>query len=350
MRRKQTVPLPQGVHRIVSRGREYFYFQAGRGTSEQGPRIRITHEPNTPHFWEAVRQAKGVSSAPVADTVNALVDQYLIYCEQTVAPATLYHYRRSLDLARIAWGDLPAAGVRPSHVQAIMDGLVGKPSKANHFLGTMKTMSSWARARDLIVQSMTDGVRALPIKSGHKPWTDDQVKTASERLSGVVRRGFMLYLFTGQRGSDIVRLGWSDIDDGGLRLTQRKTQREVWCPIVPELAAEIATWEKQPGPFLKRADGKPMSRRLYWKYFDEAREKIPELAGVTLHGLRCTAVVRLRREGLEIGQIGDIVGMSLPMIQRYCRFANKKKSGQAALLVLDRNAGRTSIVQQKGKM
>ena len=83
-----------------------------------------------------------------------------------------------------------------------------------------------------------------------------------------------------------------------------------------------------------RASGKPFTRPLFWEHFDQARAGIPELAGVTLHGLRCTAVIRLRDAGLEIPQISNIVGMSLATIERYCRFADRKASGQAVLLKL----------------
>lgn len=62
---------------------------------------------------------------------------------------------------------------------------------------------------------------------------------------------------------------------------------------------------------------------------------IKELADVTLHGLRCTAVINLRRSGLSAPQIGDIVGMSLATVQRYCRFADRKESGKAALVMLE---------------
>jgi integrase len=123
----------------------------------------------------------------------------------------------------------------------------------------------------------------------HKPWTPEQLRAAHDKLTGVVRRGIALYVYTGQRGSDIVRLGFADIDEGGFSVRQRKTGRDVWCPIVPELAAEIANWEKRPGPLLFQTKGKPYSRKLFWKHFDEARANIPELADVTLHGLRCTA-------------------------------------------------------------
>jgi integrase len=160
------------------------------------------------------------------------------------------------------------------------------------------------------------------------------LKAAHDKFSGVVLRGFLLYLHTGQRGSDIVRLGFSIIDEGGFSVRQQKTKRDVWCPIVPELAAEIATWKKHPGPFLLQENGKPYSRKLFWKHFDEARAEIPELADTTLHGLRCNAVIHLRRAGLSVGQISDIVGMSLATIERYCRFADRKTSGQAALIQL----------------
>ena len=47
--------------------------------------------------------------------------------------------------------------------------------------------------------------------------------------------------------------------------------------------------------------------------------------------LRATAVIRLRRSGLTALQIRDIIGMSPAMIERYCRFADKKASGKAVV-------------------
>ena len=33
-------------------------------------------------------------------------------------------------------------------------------------------------------------------------------------------------------------------------LTTQKRKRDVWCPIMPTLAAEMATWERRPSPYL----------------------------------------------------------------------------------------------------
>lgn len=337
--------FPTGVHCVVSRGREYFYYQEGRGTKHPGPRVPLPNDPYSPEFWIAIRQAQGVTGAVPVDTFNAVLDGYLefIRTSGTITAGTLDQYERALRIARTAWGDLPATGLRPVHVQAIMDGLAKTPGKANNFLSAMRALSTWARVRDHVEHSLTEGVKPYAKKNGHKPWTPEQINAALTKLTGVIRRGVVLYLYTGMRGSDAIRLGWTDIDGDGFALTTQKRKRDVWCPIVPELAAEMATWERRPGPFLVqeggRANGKRYTRKLFSLHFAEARDTIPELAGVTLHGLRCTAVIRLRRAGLSTGQIGDIVGMSLPMIERYCRFADRKTSGQAALLTLKRTPG-----------
>lgn len=344
-RNRAAVKLPRGVHRVVARGREYFYYQAGRGTEHAGARVPLPNDPHSPEFWNAIRQAQGLAGSVPVDTFGAVLDAYLefINTSGTITTGTIDQYERALRIARKAWGDLPAKGLRPVHVQAVMDGLAGTPGKANNFLSAMRALSTWARVRDHIEHSLTEGVKPYAKDKGHKPWTPEQINAAMTRLSGVIRRGVILYLYTGMRGSDAVRLGWTDVEDGGFALTTQKRKRDVWCPIVPELAAEMATWEKRPGPFLLqesgRADGQRYTRKLFSTHFAEARDKIPELMGVTLHGLRCTAVIRLRRAGLSTGQIGDIVGMSLPMIERYCRFADRKTSGQAALLTLKGTRG-----------
>jgi hypothetical protein len=329
------VALPKGVHKVTSRGREYYYFQAGRGTIAPGPRIKINYDPQTPEFWAALMEAQGKSKLPQTNTVSFIIDQYLAVAGKTITPITLYHYGRSLSFAKKAWGNLPVSGIRPSHVKELMEGMAGTPSKANHFLSCMKSFSGWARVKDYVAQSMTEGVRAYKVTGGHKPWTEVQIAAAKEKLTGDVRKGFLLYLYTGQRGQDVVRLGWTHIDDGGFDLGQKKTGVEVWCPIVPELAEEMARWTKAPGPFLRQPNGDVYKRKSFWRHFDEAIEKIPEIGGVTLHGLRCTAVIRLRQAGLSTGQIGDIVGMSLSTIARYCRFADRKSGGKAALIQID---------------
>jgi integrase len=330
------VLLPRGVHAVRSRGKLYFYFQAGRGTSKVGERIKLPSDPQSPEFWQAIRQAQGdLPKAASTDTINGLIEAYLASPQLAgLETSTQRKYRAYLDIVCAVWGSLPSASLMPHHVQALMDKLSSTPGKANNVLIVLRALSAYARPRNLLTQSITEGVKQFDTGGGHKPWTPEQIKVALDKFTGTVRRAFLLYLYTGQRGSDVVRIGFADVDEGGFSVIQRKTKREVWCPMVPELAAEIATWEKRPGPFLLQASGRPYTRKRFWEHFDKARADIPELANVTLHGLRCNAVIRLRRAGLSVGQIGDITGMSLATIERYCRFADRKTSGQAALVQL----------------
>jgi hypothetical protein len=332
--RPTAVELPKYVYPIHSRCKTYYYFQKGRGTAAAGPRIALGLDPRSPEFWAAYRKAQGTSS-PTVNTVNLVIDEYLRAVAPTLSASAFDHYQRALGIAKRAWGPLPIEGLRPSHVKKLMDGMATTPSKANQFLSVMKVLSGWAIVSDKITQSLTEGVKPYEVTGGHKPWSDAQVAVAHAKLTGEVRKGVMLYLYTGQRGQDVVKLGPTYIDDGGFDLGQTKTGVDVWCPIVSELAAEMETWERQPGPFLRRPDGQAYTRKRFWEEFTEAIEDIPELDGVTLHGLRCTAVIRLRHAGLSVPQISDIVGMSLQTVTRYCRFADRKAGGKEALIKLE---------------
>ena len=96
-------------------------------------------------------------------------------------------------------------------------------------------------------------------------------------------------------------VGETFLDDGGFRILQQKNGRrigEIWCPIEEPLAAEMATWERAPGPYVRQANGKAYTKQLFEVHFSAARAAIPELAGVTFHGLRATRVIELRRAAL----------------------------------------------------
>jgi hypothetical protein len=75
-RSRAAVALPNGVHRVVSRGREYYYFQDGRGTSRAGTRKRLPDDPHSPEFWQALREAQGLPSASATNTINGLIETY----------------------------------------------------------------------------------------------------------------------------------------------------------------------------------------------------------------------------------------------------------------------------------
>lgn len=346
---RPSITLPSGVTRIIAGGREYFYFQAGRGTKNAGPRIALPRDPHAPEFWAAVRQAQGLSGAAPAESIDALVDAYEAAwpkLQRKLKPSTQEQYRRSLGVVRKAWGSLAAASLRPSHVQALMEAMADTPGRANNVLDALRAMCRWAMGpRELLERDPTLGVERFEGGEGHRPWSPEQLAAADEAFTGALRRAYMLARFTGQRVSDVVRLGFTDVDEGGFALPQKKTGVSPWCPIFPELEAEMAKWERRPGPFLLQDNGRPFSTNQLWKVFDAAREEDPRLDGAVWHGLRANAVIRLRQHGYSVLQITDMVGMSPAMVERYCRHADRKAGGQAVLRELKQGQNENGTVK-----
>ena len=156
----------------------------------------------------------------------------------------------------------------------------------------------------------------------------------------------MLGASTGQRGADLIKMRWNDIEvvDGhtGINVTQRKTGLQLWIPFTQALAAAMAAWERAPGAILRAPDGKAWVRPQFSMAWERERDSNPSLVpcrGMVLHGLRATACVQLRHLGATQSQISDMVGLSIPMVARYCRQSAQKDNAMAAVHYLDGTAG-----------
>ena len=70
---RAAVALPKGVHRVVSRGREYFYWQPGRNTASPGERVKLPSDPQSPEFWAALDPATQKEFAAMAREMDVIV-------------------------------------------------------------------------------------------------------------------------------------------------------------------------------------------------------------------------------------------------------------------------------------
>jgi integrase len=243
-------------------------------------------------------------------------------------------------------GAYPAHVVRPALVQAFLDGLADRPATRHKARAALKAVERWALVRDLIAYPFTVGTEAPETDGGHEPWTDEHIVLAEAHARLDLARAITLAANTGQRGGDIVRMRWSDIEevDGrpGINVMQQKTGLKLWIPFTQDLIQAMAGWERRPTFILLRAvDGMPWSREQLSNNWLRERSTNPALApldavGCVLHGLRATAVVRLRRAGATTGQIKDCVGMSEQMVNRYCRKSVQRENALAAVHYLDR--------------
>lgn len=242
-------------------------------------------------------------------------------------------------------GALSLQEIRPLLVQAFYDGIADRPVKQHVSLAAMRQLEKWAIVRELLPRQITLGVEVGHSEGGHIPWSNSQVAIAEQHCRPDLARVITLAANTGQRGSDLVRMCPTDIETyggmQGINITQQKTGRKIWLPILSTLAAAMEKWERQPGPFLRRPDGLPWKRADLSNYWERERDRNPMLvehrtAPLVLHGLRGHACVRLKRAGATAMQIADMVGMSVEMVEHYCRFSVQKENAVAAVIHLER--------------
>jgi integrase len=208
----------------------------------------------------------------------------------------------------------------------------------------LKSVEKWALVRDLLVHPITTGTEAAGSVGGHVPWTDAQVKHAETHARPHIARVITLAANLGQRGSDLVRMRWTDIEvvqgRPGINVTTMKTGRDLWIPFSAEMQAEIDKWEKRPGFIALKEDGQPWTRPQLSNQWDRERETNEALAplkaaGLRMHGLRGTAVLRLRRAGVAKPLICDMIGMSPMMVDRYCRLSEQRQNALAAVAQME---------------
>jgi integrase len=220
---------------------------------------------------------------------------------QGYSPATREVWGRELRLAERpdTLGAISVNVIRPALVQAFMDGMSDRPGKQAAALAALRQLERWGIVRDLLPQPITLGVEIGRSHDGHKPWTDEQVLLVETHARPELARVVTLAANTGQRGSDLVKMRWTDLEDyngrTGINVTQLKTGRQIWVPITQELASAMAQWERRPGFILLRPTGIPWTRKaLTWAWTSSA-------TAIWHYGLSpalcCTAYVRRRACG-----------------------------------------------------
>jgi integrase len=294
-----------------------------------------------------VRRYDRITSEEFASVIKAFLASTKF---QNLALSTRTNYRHLLLLAehKDSLGSIPVEEMRPALIQAFLDGLADRPATQKNAQTAMKSLERWAIVRDLLPRPITTGTEAPGGTGGHIPWTDEQVALGELHARPHLAKVISLAANTGQRGSDLVKMRWTDIEEvegrPGINVRQMKTGLEIWVPFTGLLMAAMSRWERRPGFILLKEDGHPFTREQLsdqWLRERDTRAALAPLrdAGVRLHGLRGTAVVRLRRAGATTPQISDMVGMSPLMVKRYSRYSDQRENALAAVHVLDRTAG-----------
>ena len=266
-----------------------------------GDRIKLPNDPHSPEFWQAVRQAQGIVG-PVADGHDRCADRCLRDgMAGSASEAQPRHQGTIRALACVwcaqAWGDLHAASLRPPMCRPLSRRLAQRrpdgQQRARRSPRHVPLGLRPARAAD----PRPDAAALLTSKAGrgtsrgHRSNSPAPTRTLPACCGGPMSSA----RYTGQRISDIVRLGWTDIDEGGFACARRKPACSRGARSSPNSRPKWRHGRSGPGRSSCRIPDAPSRLTCLWKKFDDARKDHPGLADAVWHGLRANAVIRLRQ-------------------------------------------------------
>lgn len=242
--------------------------------------------------------------------------------------------------------DMSVAGIRPTHVYQLRDGMADKPGKANNWLNVFKLMMVFACERDWRGDNPADDISPLPIGE-HEPWPREVLAEALEKASPMLRLAIVTGLCTGQRVSDVIRIRHNWLSGGIMELSQVKTDVDVAVPVHPWWKEEIAKVEKKAVTLLYDRSGRPFSSE------DRIQERIRRLMHdlghvddenqllYTFHGLRKNACCYLLETGLSDTDVGAILGMTPETVRHY------GKRARAYMIAIGASAKMTGVTPFK---
>jgi integrase len=327
-------PYPY-VHEITDRhGHRRAYFRKPSYAS-----VSLPLPIGSRAFVEAYQNALEAGPLPIVSnarpgTTAALVGLY--YSSQLwkeLSPQSQRTYRHILDRFVAEHGHRRVAQLEAKHVEAIIAAKASTPAAANKLRKLLSLLMRVAIVQGWRRSNPVAAVRGVKIKSkGHRTWTDDEIAAfeAFYPIGTEARLAFALLLYTGQRRSDVVRMGREHVKDGIITIAQKKGGEtvEVSIPILPELKEVLdEVQSRRIGPaFIMSAWGKPRTEAGFTNWFHDLRKRAGLPEGLTPHGLR-KAFCRVAAEaGMTPHQIMAISGhTTLKEVTRYTAAADRKK-------------------------
>ena len=134
-----------------------------------------------------------------------------------------------LSLSSREHGHRLVAQMEAKHVDAIMEARASTPVAANRLRKLLQAMMKLAILQGWRKDNPCLAVENFKIKSkGHRTWTDEEIDAYRQHYAiGTEQRlAFELLLNTGQRVSDVVKMGRKHVKDGCITITPEEERRD----------------------------------------------------------------------------------------------------------------------------
>jgi integrase len=297
------------------------YWYAWKG----GPPLR--GEPGTPEFTASYNEACATKVAPVAGTLQKLIDYFQSMTEFTrdISERTRADYIKQIKIIEAKFGDFPQSALSDRRTRGIFkewrDQLAIKSVRqADYAWVVLARILSVAKDRGKIADNPCEkGGRLYGSSRVDDIWSEDQEAAFLKNAPVHLHLPLLLGLWTGQREGDLLRLPWSAYDSSHIRHRPRKSITKkhprgvtVAIPVgAPLKVALDAAAKAKVGPvILISTDKRPWTQNGFLSSWRKACAKAG-MVGLRFNDLRGTAVTRLAIVGCSEAQIASITGHSL---------------------------------------
>ena len=248
-------------------------------------------------------------------------------------------YRKSLFYAlgrfREKYGTKQYAELSPKHVETIMDEMAATPQAANTFHKLIVRLWGYAvKHHALSTPIPTIGVKRFQdSEAGYYTWTaaDIQQFEAHHGVESKAVLALRLSFYTGVARSDIINLGWQNIQGNRIRYARHKTGQAVSLPLMPGLREALDIVPPGQMLFLLNHYGNPYTDETFGNWFQKCRKNAGLESG-SIHGLRKAGAVELAEAGGTEFEIMTYLAHKTPKeAARYVRAANRNILADSAM-------------------
>jgi integrase len=348
-------------------GKVRVYFRKDRG-----PRIPLPDAIGSDEFNAAYQAALLGQPAPIRDrfvraapgTIAALVASYMKSARYFGLRATTkIGYGSRIEVLRTQHGHRSLAGLtRERIIIGILQPYADRPGAALSILKMLRVLIRHAIDIGWLKHDPSLGIKRPKIQR-IRSWTEDEIETYRKRwpFGTKQRLAFELFLNTGQRRSDVVRMAWSHITaDNKIVVVQQKTGRRLLIPLHHDLLTVLAAAKRAHVSILTTMYDKPFTVDGFSQWM---RDGITA-AGLPLncqpHGLRKATGRRLAEAGATAKMIMSILGhTTLAETERYTEEADQAGLAEDAVIKLEghkanriaqtTSAGLGNMEKSKGK-
>lgn len=259
-----------------------------------------------------------VPSPPSRGSLRELCTAYSAFLKDdtTVAERTKYVRRRHMDElcqepikagSDRTVGQMPVSAFTAASLQMLLDRRRSTPEAANDKRKCISALFTWAVPRNLAKYNPATATKRIKTGSdGWATWSLADIRKYAERhpVGTPAFLALALLLYTGQRRSDVIRFSPHHVRDDAIHFSQKKGNRSMVIPILPQLAAVLPDTELT---YLLNGLGKPFTSAGFGNWF---RDRCNEagLQGLAAHGLRKALQAIGADAGLSDRQLMAIAG------------------------------------------